>query len=152
MSKPVAIVTGAASGMGLAVTRHLLSLGWRVAMADIDAASGSALSAELGPDTMFQATDVSEFAQQASLFRAAFAWGGDRLDFLAANAGIDDKQSLYETGEAEEEAGGPKEMNLKTLRVDLDAVVQGIWLFKFYARKNRVPGGKVVVTSSSAGL
>lgn len=30
--------------------------------------------------------------------------------------------------------------------------IQDIWIFKHYARHNKVPGGKVVVTSSSAGL
>lgn len=152
MSKPVAIVTGAASGMGLALTRHLVARGWRVAMADIDSATGTQLSSEIGPDTIFQHTDVSIYAQQAELFSRTFAWGGNRLDFFAANAGIDDKQSLYETNEAVDAEGKPKEMNLNTIKVDLDAVIQGIWLYKYYARKNKVPGGKVVVTSSAAGL
>ena len=152
MSKPVAIVTGAASGMGLAVTKHLLSKGWRVAMADIDAKGGSSISSELGPDTIFQHTDVSVYSQQAELFDRAFTWGGNRLDLLAANAGIDDRQSLYETNEAVDGDGKPKEINLKTLKVDLDAVIQGIWLFKYYARKNKIPGGKIIITASSAGL
>jgi NAD(P)-dependent dehydrogenase (short-subunit alcohol dehydrogenase family) len=153
MSKPVAIVTGAASGMGLALTKHLLFKGWRVAMADIDAASGIQLSNEFGPDTYFQRTDVSLYADQAELFNHAFKWGGNRLDFFAANAGIDDKQSLYEKNEAVDmDHGGPKELNLKTIRVDLEAVIQGIWLFKYYARKNTIPGGKIAITSSAAGL
>jgi NAD(P)-dependent dehydrogenase (short-subunit alcohol dehydrogenase family) len=152
MSKPVAIVTGAASGIGLALTRHLVSQGWRVAMADIDSAAGTQLSSELGSDTIFQHTDVSIYAHQAELFSRAFAWGGDRLDFFAANAGIDDKQSLYEPNEPVDADGKPIEMNLKTIRVDLDAAIQGIWLFKYYARQNKVPGGKVVVTSSAAGF
>ena len=153
MSKPVAIVTGAASGMGLALTKHLLSKGWRVAMADVDAAGGTQLSFELGPDTLFQKTDVSIYADQAELFSRAFRWGGNRLDFFAANAGIDDKQSLYEKNEAvDEDHGGPKELNMKTIRVDLDAVIQGIWLFKYYARKNTIPGGKIAVTSSAVGI
>lgn len=152
MSKPVAIITGAASGIGLALTKHLLSQGWRIAMADIDFKTGSEISAELGPDTIFQQTDVSVYKQQAELFSRAFEWGGNRLDFLAANAGIDDKQILYQKEEELDNEGIPKEMDLRTLRVNLDAVIQGIWLFKYYARKNKVPGGKVVITASAAGL
>lgn len=150
--KPVAIVTGAASGIGLAVTKHLLSLGYRVAMADVDP-SGSDISVSLGPDTLFVKTDVSDYTQQSHLFDQAFKWGGDRLDFFHANAGIDDRQSIYEKNEDTKlEAGIPLPLNLKTLRVDLDAVIQGVWLFRWYARKNKERGGKVVITSSAAGL
>lgn len=152
MSKPVAIVTGASSGIGLAVTEHLLSRGYRVVLADINETEGKKLSTSLGENTIFIKADVSVYAEQAVLFREAFKWGGNRLDFLAANAGIDDRQSLYEANPEENEDGTPKELNLKTLRVDLDSVVQGIWLFKHYARKNAIPGGKIMITSSAAGL
>jgi len=76
------------------------------------------------------------------------------LDFFAANAGIDDRQSLFQTDEPVDEEGVPKELNLKTLDVDLDAVFQGVWLFKYYARRNEEKGGvgKIVITSSAAGL
>lgn len=153
MSKPVAIVTGAASGIGLAVTKHLLGRGYRVVMADVNNEDGKRLSAELGADTLFKSVDVSIYEQQAALFSSAFQWGG-RLDFLAANAGIDDRQSLYEKNETMvlDSNGVPEPLNLKTIRVDLDAVLQGIWLFKYYARQNSIPGGKIVITSSAAGI
>ena len=153
MSKQVAIITGAASGMGLALTKHLLDRNWRVVMADTNAAAGSHLAKSFGEDALFIQTDVSVYSQQASLFAQGFAWGGNRLDLLAANAGIDDKQSLYSKDEELDEEGKPKELNLITFKVDLDAVVQGIWLFKYYVRRNTGrKAGKVVITSSAAGL
>jgi 15-hydroxyprostaglandin dehydrogenase (NAD) len=152
MSIPVGIVTGASSGIGLAVTEHLLSRGYRVVVADVNASEGEKISAKLGKNTLFLKTDVTVYAEQAILFREAFAWGRNRLDFLAANAGIDDRQSLYEVDPPENEDGTPKELNLKTIRVDLDAVFQGIWLFKHYAGKNAIPGGKVMITPPAAGL
>ena len=155
MSQPVAVVTGAASGIGLAMTKHLLSKSYRVVMADVNAHEGMRISSELGPNTMFHQADVSSYAQQAAVISGAFAWGGNRLDFFAANAGIDDRQSLYQDNESTKlGAGGvPEQLNLKTLDVDLNAVIQGIWLFKYYARKNvGKKGGKIVVTSSAAGL
>ena len=154
MSKPVAIVTGAASGIGLAVTKHLLGRGYRVVMADVNEKEGGRLSSELGSDTLFHRTDISVYEQQAALFAKAFEWGGRRLDFFAANAGIDDRQSLYEKNESIElnEDGTPKPLNVKTMQVDLDAVIQGVWLFKYYARQNAQKGGKIVMTSSAAGI
>lgn len=153
MSSPVAIVTGAASGIGLAVTKHLLSRGFRVAMADVNSNEGQRLATELGSQTIFVQADVSSYEAQAKLFATAFSWGGERLDFFAANAGIDDRQSLYQTDEELDSNGIPKPLNLKCLQVDLEAVIQGIWLFKHFARKNKTTrGGKVVITSSAAGL
>lgn len=155
MSKPVAIVTGAASGLGLAVSKHLITKGYRVMMIDVNQREGERLQVELGPDVMFQRCDVSIYAEQAEAFAKAFAWGEGRLDFLAANAGIDDRQYLYESNEsmAIDSNGVPLELNMKAMRVDLDAVMQGIWLFKYYARMNkRQKGGKIVITASAAGL
>ena len=153
-TQPVAIVTGAASGIGLAVSKHLLSKGYRVVLADVNATEGDRLAAELGSQTIFHRTDVSVYAEQAALFAHALAWGG-RVDFFAANAGIDDRQSLYQDpATMKTDANGvPEELNLKTLRVDLDSVFQGIWLFKYYSRKSKTgAGGKIVITSSTAGL
>jgi hypothetical protein len=42
-----------------------------------------------------------------------------------------------------EKVKGPRELNLKALRVDLDAVFQGIWLFRYWAGRNEGrKGGK----------
>ena len=152
MSQPVGIVTGGASGIGLAVTKHLLSRGYKVVIADLNNVEGERLATTLGSNVIYQHTDVSSFSQQRALFDRAFKWGGNRLDFLAANAGVDDRQSMYETDEKLDEDGLPLELNLKTVRVCLDAAFQGIWLFKHYARKNKVLGGKIVITASAAGL
>ena len=154
MSEPVAVVTGAASGIGLAVTEHLLSRGYQVVMADVNAIEGNRLAIKLGSRTIFQHTDISKYSEQAALFARALAWGG-RLDFFAANAGIDDQQSLYQDHKTitTDSNGLPNELNLKTVRVNLDAVIQGLWLFRYYAQKNPVcTQAKVVITASSAGI
>ena len=168
-SQPVAIVTGGASGIGLACTKNLLARGYKVCIADANAKAGHAVVEELGANVLFIQTDVSDYEQQQNLFAGAFAWGGQRLDFLAANAGIDDRQSLYEAnetiqtrtisvkGDEKTSIEVPEALNLKTIRIDLDAVLQGIWLFKYFNRISKKgpderKGGKVVVTSSSAGI
>jgi 15-hydroxyprostaglandin dehydrogenase (NAD) len=73
MFPPVAIITSATSGIGLALTRHLLAKQWRVVMADINAAKGRELEAELGPNVIFIETDVSSWEAQLNLFEKAFA-------------------------------------------------------------------------------
>ncbi|KAF2751625.1 15-hydroxyprostaglandin dehydrogenase [Sporormia fimetaria CBS 119925] len=145
MSKPVAIITGGASGIGLAVTTHLHKLGYRVVIFDLNSEAGHETVSSLGVDALFIRTDVSDYTQQARSFKQAFEWGGNRLDFCHAYAGIDDRQSL----------GVGKEINTKTLDVNLEAVVQGLWLFKYYARRSEGVGERVarfVATSSAAGL
>lgn len=157
MTKPVGIVTGAGSGIGLAVATHLHSIGYRVVIADMNPTTGTAAAQALGQDALFIQTDVSSYSSQARLFKQAYEWGGNRLDFCHANAGIDDRQLLYDGQEKEEvdEEGLVKPLNTKSMQVNLEAVIQGLWLFKYYVRRSKEAGGgkgKYVATSSAAGL
>lgn len=157
-SSPVAIITGASSGLGLALATQLLSKGYRVSFADINPPPSSV---PLSPDkAIFTRTDVSSWDSQCALFAATYkAWG--RLDFLAANAGIDDRFDLYsdETVERIDENGEEviKKPNNKTWEVDVEGVLWGIWLAKHYFLKKRdlkdgEVAGRIVVTSSAAGI
>ncbi|NHN87225.1 SDR family NAD(P)-dependent oxidoreductase [Acetobacter conturbans] len=66
--KPVALVTGGARGLGASIARHLASEGYRVAIADLDETAACAIAAELGPDSMGVALDVSsEQAMETAL-------------------------------------------------------------------------------------
>lgn len=152
MSSPVAIVTGGASGIGEAVVKHLIGKGYKVVIADLNTKAGESLAKELGPNALFHHTDVAKYSEQTALFKKAFTWGGNRLDFLAANAGVDDRQNLFDPEIALDSNGDPLPLDLTTINVDLIGVIQGIWLFRHYARQNKKPGGKIVVTSSMAGL
>ncbi|KAL5116797.1 hypothetical protein ACEQ8H_005278 [Pleosporales sp. CAS-2024a] len=157
MSKPVAIVTGAGSGIGEAVAQHLYRKGYKVVVGDMNASTGSAVACRLGPDAKFIQVDVSSYASQARLFQQAYEWGGNRLDFCHANAGIDDRQLLYDAADKEEldAEGLLKPLDTKTMQVNLEGVIQGLWLFKHYVRRSKEAGGgkgKFVATSSAAGL
>lgn len=83
--EPLAIITGASSGIGLAISQHLLDKGWKVVMADVNPSDISSFGTAKDR-VLFQKTDVSIWDQQKALFRAAYEFGG-RIDFLAANAG-----------------------------------------------------------------
>jgi len=80
----VAIVTGGANGIGAATVRRFVAEGARVVIADVDAAAGTALAAELGDRVHFLRADVSAEAAWRELVAAALAFGG--LDVVHINA------------------------------------------------------------------
>jgi len=83
----VALITGAASGIGAATARRLVQDGARVMLGDVNEAAGRSLAAELGAQAAFQPTDVRDIEQVARLTGAAVERFG-RLDILCNNAGI----------------------------------------------------------------
>ncbi len=83
----VFLVTGAASGLGAAAARALAGRGARVVLADLNAASGRTLCAELGDAARFSEADVSDEASaRAAVATVLDAFG--RLDGLVSCAGI----------------------------------------------------------------
>jgi NAD(P)-dependent dehydrogenase (short-subunit alcohol dehydrogenase family) len=85
----IALVTGAARGIGLATAKRFLAEGWRVALLDIDGDNLTRAMAAIGrPDATLALTcDVSDPAQVERAFAAHVARFG-RLDALVNNAGI----------------------------------------------------------------
>jgi NAD(P)-dependent dehydrogenase (short-subunit alcohol dehydrogenase family) len=96
----VALVTGAARGIGLAVAKKLLAEGWRLAMLDIDSEllckSVDALAA--ADNTLALNCDVSDSSAVTSAFAEIERRFG-RLDALVNNAGIAVFAPLLETSE-----------------------------------------------------
>lgn len=81
----VAVVTGAASGMGLATSQELVRRGAAVVMCDINSEALGRAVAELGPSAVACAGDVRDFAAAERAARAAERLGG--CDILVACAG-----------------------------------------------------------------
>ena len=88
-STPVALVTGAARGIGLGIARWFLARGYRVALLDIDAATLAQAARELNQPQRVLAihADVSDPAQVAAAVAQVDAAYG-RIDALINNAGV----------------------------------------------------------------
>lgn len=83
----VAIVTGAASGMGRATALLLASEGAKVAVTDLDLAACEAVAAEAGPNARAFALDVADSAAiKRTVADIAAHFGG--IDILINNAGV----------------------------------------------------------------
>ena len=94
----VAIVTGAASGIGLAIARDLAKRGTRVTLSDIDEQNGQAVTSEL-PSARFQPADLSNAQDCQRLVGDTLAAEG-RVDILVNNAGIQYVAPITEFPEA----------------------------------------------------
>jgi NAD(P)-dependent dehydrogenase (short-subunit alcohol dehydrogenase family) len=94
----VALVTGAARGIGLATARRFLAEGWRVALLDIEDALLRDAVTSLGrpDDTLSLACDVAD-AQAVNEAIDAVATRFGRLDALVNNAGVATFAPLLET-------------------------------------------------------
>jgi len=90
LSNKIAIVTGAASGIGKEIAVTYAREGARVAIADMNMAAAQAAAAELkagGASAMAVAADVTDENQvNAAVAAVVQAWGG--VDILVSNAGI----------------------------------------------------------------
>ena len=101
-SKPlatrIALVTGAASGIGKAIATRLAAEGACVVIADLDLQKAQAAAAELGNTDVaigIRADVTDEHQVQAAVDATVLAFGG--LDIVVNNAGLSLSKSLLET-------------------------------------------------------
>jgi len=97
---PVAIVTGAARGIGRAVARHLLDDGWRVGVGDLPRSGLAHAYTKEARRIALVEGDVAEEATARAAIKAVIDKFG-RLDALVSNAGIIHEKPLRQLGYAE---------------------------------------------------
>lgn len=98
LASRIALVTGAASGIGKAIATRLAAEGSCVVIADLDLEKAQAAAAELGGTDVaigIRADVTDEQAVQAAIDSTVLAFGG--LDLVVNNAGLSLSKSLLET-------------------------------------------------------
>jgi NAD(P)-dependent dehydrogenase (short-subunit alcohol dehydrogenase family) len=99
LKNKVAIVTGGARGIGLAIARRYVAEGAKVTIADIDAAAGEAAARALG-NARFLAADVGDAKSAERVVADTCRAFGD-LDILVNNAGIIHAADFLDLAEAD---------------------------------------------------
>ena len=136
---PVAIVTGAGSGVGQAAAEALLGAGYQVALAGRRTEPLEEVAARWPGSTLARSTDVGDEAQVKALFEAVVARFG-RLDLLFNNAGF----------------GAPpvplEELSLAQWQAVVDANLTGSFLCTreaFRVMKSQDPPGGRIINNGS---
>src|SRR5262245_42679277 len=144
-----AVITGAASGFGLEVSRIAAGKGMAIVMADIQQGALDRAAAEisaLGPQVLPHRLDVSSAAEVEALGAATRERFGTP-HFVFNNAGVGSGGLIWELGVRDWEWG---------LGVNLMGVVHGVRVFTpmmlAAAKQDPSYGGHIVNTASMAGL
>ena len=141
LENQVALITGAASGIGEETVRKYVAEGAKVVIADIQDERGGALAEELGPSTTYVRTNVAvEDDIVRAVSTAVDRWG--RLDVIFNNAGFGG-------------VGGPiEDLDMSAYDDTMDVLLKGVFMgAKHAARQMKAQGSGVIInTASIAGL
>jgi 3alpha(or 20beta)-hydroxysteroid dehydrogenase len=136
----VAIITGAAQGMGAAHARRFVSEGAKVVITDLNEEKGSALASELGENVLFIKQNVTNAEEwQAVVAKAEEAFGP--VNVLVNNAGITMAKSILET--TEEEYRRIVDINQVSVFLGMKTVIPSM---------QKAGGGSIVNISSINGI
>ncbi|MGC5223466.1 SDR family NAD(P)-dependent oxidoreductase [Micromonospora sp. DT81.3] len=138
----VALITGGASGIGLATVRKFVAEGAKVAVADIDLARAQAVVDDQGAGAAVAVgVDVSVFAEVEAAVRSTVDAFG-KLDVIFNNAGIAGGKPLLDHD--------PEVDYAPMIRIDQDGVYYGI-LAAGRQFRDQGTGGVIISTSSIYG-
>jgi 3alpha(or 20beta)-hydroxysteroid dehydrogenase len=137
----VALITGAANGMGSSHARLFAREGARVVVTDVDVQRGKELADELGPDAVFIELDVTEKSSWAIAVSEGSRLFGP-ITVLVNNAGV--AGTNVSTGDITDDE------YRKTIDVDLHGTFNGIRAV--LPQMAKAGGGSIVNISSTAGI
>lgn len=140
----VAVISGGASGIGLATARLLSEHGANVVLADLQAEAGRAAAKEIeasGGKAHFVEVDVTKKDDlQRMLDETVERFG--RVDIAYNNAGVGEGGNFLQAGDNAWE---------RTLAIDLTAVIQAVSL-EVQLIRSQGGGGVIISTASMGGL
>jgi NAD(P)-dependent dehydrogenase (short-subunit alcohol dehydrogenase family) len=141
LESKVALVTGAGSGIGAAISRAYAEQGARIVVAEVNQDNGRRIAEELGEAGLFRRTDVTDLASvQGAVSAAAEHFG--RLDVLVNCAGIGLVGSVLETD--------PNDWN-RLVAVNVTGVFHGSRAAVDQMLRQSPQGGVIVNIASVAG-
>lgn len=142
MAVKAIFITGGASGIGQAVAKYFAARGWRVGLADVNAAGLDATAAMLpaGMATTYL-MDVRDRGRWSDVLAEFMTVSGGRLDILFNNAGIAVGGTFSETP--------PGDID-RILDINIAGVVNGA--YAGYPHLKATRGSCLVNTASAAGI
>lgn len=140
MEGKVAIITGAAQGMGAAHARRLVEEGAKVVLTDLNEEKGQATAAELGENALFVKQNVTSAEDWAKVVEEAEKAFG-KVDVLVNNAGITMAKSILDM--TEEEYRRIVDINQLSVFLGMKAVIPAM---------QKAGGGSIVNISSMNGI
>ena len=141
LDEKVAIITGAAGGIGRVAAERFVQEGCRVLLVDLDEQLLRETCDQIGESVSYVAADVSQVDDSERYFQLAVERYG-RVDILLANAGIEGQIAMIEDYDVEEFD--------RVMAVN----VRGVWLGVKYAfvQMKKQGGGCILITSSTSGV
>jgi len=136
----VAVITGAAGGMGRTHSRRFIDEGAKVVLADLEGTGGKEFAEELGDNALFVATDVTnEDAWENLVEKTEDTFGP--IDILINNAGIVEAQSIQDTSYEDYQ---------KTIKINQDGIF--LAMKHIYPSMKKTENGSIVNISSVNGI
>ena len=137
----VAVITGAASGIGAGLAKQAVALGMKVVLADRDQAGLEKIAQELGDQALAVVTDVTSQASLDALADKAYAAFG-QIDMLFNNAGVLTTGNCWEISDAQWQ---------QAWQVNVNGIVNGLRTFVPRLLKADRPA-RIINTASVGGF
>lgn len=136
LSNKVALITGAAQGIGAEIARRFQEEGARIFLCDINEEAGERMARGIGSAAVFLKLDVTSEESWKAVYAAVLAKAG-RLDILVNNAGINIRNNI-------------EDMSADSLDAMLSVNIKGPFLgIKHALPIMRASGGGVILNMSS---
>src|SRR5580658_9127894 len=137
----VAVITGAARGIGKAIAERYVKEGAKVVIADLNEQGANALASALGPNALGLRLDVTDQASIDAMVAATVSKFGGGIDILVNNAGIFDLAPIVEI---------TRESYRRVYAVNVEGL---LFMMQAAARQmiSQGRGGKIINFASQAG-